>query len=185
MNLEQFLRDVLPKHASPEPNNSILLLIDECANHRLVGKTTHQAVRENIAIASVALWDQLRQKSDGTFVHLTGTPIRGALPAGEEYGLPVKGYSFPDDRIIESAVVRFIMADRIVIVSENTRGNQRGLRRLLQNEVGPLLDTYHGNRFGMLAYIKKGKTSWETYAATLLVRLRSGRVNVGFEYILV
>jgi hypothetical protein len=108
--------------------------------------------------------------------------MRGALPDGEEWGEPVKGYSFSDRRAVETAIANFVTADRILILSANVRGDPQGLRKLVTKEVAPVLQTHHCGRFGMLVFMKGRKTPWSTFTSALATRLADDSVPIGFEY---
>ena len=184
MDFERFFRETLMKHA-PDSSNSVtapVIGIDECANQPAVWAVIKRALHENLANRAVELWAQRRQKSDDSFVLLTGRPIRGALPPGEEFGLPVKGYSYPDEQVASLLVAQFLASDRVILVTANKKFDVHGIRLLLLNEIRPALESHHCGRFGLLVLMKKGKTSWQSYTENLYFRLRSSNFQEGFEY---
>lgn len=186
MTAEEFLRDAVLKH-NPTPGgiNSFLpvLALDECVNRPIIHRTVEIARKSFLAINSADLWAQLREGPDRTKVLHMGTLDRGPRPPGSEVGPPVKHWSWPDWRIAWGALVHLHSYDRVVLLSENTRNDEGGLRRILATEIGPALEMYNHGRFGMLAFMKNGKTTWKAYCEALLRRLAGERVRVGFEYI--
>ena len=96
--------------------------------------------------------------------------------------MPVKYSSFSDRHVAWWLVGGFVAVDRIVFLTENSKNDTDGLRRVLLNEVKPAVDAYHGDRLGLLVLMKKGKTTWSHYAEAMMNRLVEG-VDVGFEYV--
>jgi hypothetical protein len=185
-NSGAFLTEFLTRHASLQPRSTIpMAAIDECATHPEVGKAIRRAIQCDLLFMSRPMWDQLRQRSDGSYLLLEGSPIRGALPPGEEFGLPVKGYSVPDQKVVASSVTQFITADRVLVLTANTRRDANGLRQLLDRELRPVLDASHQDRFGLLVLMKKGKTTWEAYTRAILRRLENLGVAPEYEHCLI
>lgn len=177
------LVELLTQHAPPGPRAALPLVgIDECANHPAIRKAIRRALKSDLILLSRQLWSQLRQKSDGTHLWLEGRPPPRDMSGGVEYGLPVKGHSFADVRVAENIAIQFMMADRVIVLTENARGDPEGLKRILLKRFKPVLKQYHQNRFGLLVLMKKGKTGWGAYSNAFLERLDSGSVDPGFEY---
>jgi hypothetical protein len=112
-----------------------------------------------------------------------GQVYREALPAGFELGLPVKGFSWPDEYVAQLLVAQLGASDRVVLVSENTKRDVAGLRRVLELRVAPALSADRHSALGLIAFMKKGRTAWSSYADELLRFLRAGPLPSGFSYI--
>jgi len=92
----------------------------------------------------------------------------------------VKRHSWPDAYVVLLLLGQFGASDCVILSSENTRNDVRGLRRILAEQVQPVLKTEEFSRLGLLAYMKKGRTSWNAYAQSLLERIRNTGVSPGF-----
>jgi hypothetical protein len=186
-DLARFLVEILDGDAaqrvvSPSP----FLLIDECANSPALLQVISQAAQMRIARGSAELWSQLRLRADGSHSQLTGRPdkFKEVVP-DHDIGKPVQGFSWPDVRVVEAIVVNFLVADRLVVLTANSKNDAGGLRRLLTDHVRPVLEERHSDRFGLLVFMKSGKTPWDAYGARLMERLLSTEraVRPGFEYL--
>jgi hypothetical protein len=170
----------------PQPSDIVgppTIGIDECANNRILWSATSRAHSRGLVERVVRLWFQLRQRADGTFFTLTGPAIKGALPPGVDHGEPVKGVSCPDKHIVDCLLVNLVRNDRVVLLSENILYNVGGLKRILLEEVRPVIEAHHRSRFGLLAFMKRRRTTWQSYSDSLIHRLESSGVAVGFEYL--
>lgn len=71
-------------------------------------------------------------------------------------------------KIAEVIVSSFVVADRLLLLTANARGDDTGLRKLLTNEVGPARVENHHGRFGLLVLMKTGKSVNERWCLTRL-----------------
>ena len=159
------------------------LAVDECANHPLVWEAQNQARQEGLIGRTVELWYQRRVRADGTQVNWIGRIHKQALHPSIEIGAPLKHASWSDDFIVQGVIAHFLTSDRIILVSENTKKDEYGLRQLLQREVAPALKLPKYHKLGILAFMKKGKTSWPAYTASLVSYLRATAIPPGYTYL--
>lgn len=180
-----FLQKLLARDAEPTVARTSLpiLSIDECANHPAVRMAAGQAVKAGRVDRVVDLWYQLRQRQDGTHVQLAGKFRRDAVPPEFDIGNPVKGHSWPDSNVALLLTAQFGASNRVILVSENTKRDVNGLRRILAEQVAPSLLNGDYNELGLLAFMKRGKTTWEAYADHLLSRICRASVKPGYEYV--
>jgi hypothetical protein len=160
-----------------------ILGIDECANHPEVRSVASQAAREGELDRVVDLWYQLRRREDGPQIQIAGKFVRRAFPADFDLGTPVKGHSWPDAHVVLLLLGQFGASDRVILTSENTNKDRDGLRRILEEQVRPVLNAAEFSELGLLAYMKRGRTSWNAYAHSLLERIRSTGVSPRYEYL--
>jgi hypothetical protein len=183
--LQTFLAKVVDEHARcREPVQDSLIAIDESLNHPLSRQLVTELVTSGVAGAADTLWYQLRKRTDGSHVLLEGSRPPKIMPVGHQVGRPVKHWTWPDERVVEAVIARFGVADRIVLLSENTRLNQRGLRRILREEVGPALQQHKLERLCLLALFKKGKSSMPAYVKAVRSTLERIAFVSGYQEIL-
>ena len=111
-----------------------------------------------------------------------GQVHRAALPPGLELGHPVKGFSWADEYVAQLLVAQLAASDKVVLVSENTKKDATGLRRILELQVAPAMADERYSTLGLVAFMKKGRTPWTVYAAELLRFLQAGPLPTGFRY---
>jgi hypothetical protein len=182
MDIEKFINESIMSHIPKFRETAPIIIVDECANHPEIDKAIQYLIKNKLALIRREAWSQLRKMSDGTFAHWEGYRRGIPLPEGFDLGVPIKGWSISDKQVIQNVIANFITADRLVFLSENTRNNIGGLKRILFEEIQPILEKSNHNRFGLLALMKKGKTKWEHYAAELKIIMSKETVKVGFEY---
>jgi len=95
----------------------------------------------------------------------------------------VKLHSWPDAYVVLLLLGQFGASDGVILTSENTKKDIGGLRRILAEQVQPVLKTEEFSKLGLLAYMKKGRTPWSAYAQSLLERIRNTGVSPGYEYV--
>jgi hypothetical protein len=76
----------------------------------------------------------------------------------------------------------FAMADKLVVLTANLKGDPEGLRNLLFTDLEPILTERHQGRFGLLVLMSGRKTPWVDYARFLADRLSQGLFESGFHY---
>jgi hypothetical protein len=146
--------------------------IDECLNHLVIHQLGRKLVEQELAYAWRTLWYQFRQKEDGSH-------------SGHEIGVPIKHWSWSDEEVAAMLISLFGSADRVVLLSENTRRNQGGLRQILQTEIAPVLKTQRAGKLSLLAIFKKGKTDISQFAIEVETMLTSYTFTSGFAELLV
>src|SRR5579871_1439923 len=126
MGMQELIVTVVEKHAQNRPPvTGANVIVDECLKHPLIEALLLDLMRRRtIGAADFFNW-QLRQLSDGSH-HVTGGSRPKVMPTGLEWGVPVKHWSLPDERVAEFVVVHFAGADNVVFLSANTRLNLGG-----------------------------------------------------------
>lgn len=163
LSISNFLRKVLDEHATSRPaSDRPLIALDECSNHPLIHERMLQLVRRGQADGVLELWFNFRRIEDGTVCNFGGNSAR-FLRDQMDVGSAVKHISSSDSDIVYHLIAHFTNNDRLFILSENTRLNDLGLRRLLREEIAPVLANYHDDRFTIGALFRRGKTPLVDY----------------------
>ena len=127
----------------PEPRTA--LGIDECLAHPALGNAVHQLIQAGDVFMATPMWQELRRQKSGKIISTGGGgPIGEAL--GLDWGVRLPGDHWPDDRVVAMALGSLYVYRRVIILSANRKGDRAGLRVLLHQEVGPVLnrDGQHG-----------------------------------------
>jgi hypothetical protein len=182
-NIEAFFEQTLSQVVEERNGRDIILpyvAVDESANHPLVGKLLCELVSTSVVDSAGPAWTEMRVRSDGERLSVMGGP-----PPLEvrtiDYGKPVKYWSFPDRRVIESTVVWFASHDRIVLLTENTKRDPEGLMRILCDEVAPAIERFGDGRLGLLVLAKRGKADWSAYCDAVRIHLTERGVEAVFQ----
>lgn len=85
--------------------------------------------------------------------------------------------------MVQLLVAHFVTSDNLILLSENTRNNPDGLRRILNEVVRPALDL-RPDRLCITALFKKGKTSIADYCGGVTAFLEKERQDPGYVEIL-
>jgi hypothetical protein len=161
-----FLRDMVRGPAS-ERRTKPLVGIDECLNCPEISKLTRLLLQRNLIEGSNPLWYETREKYGVVVGSFIGGVKRDSLFRKSnqlitDVGVPVKHRSWSDFRIVQMLVVHFITYDNLILLSENTRNNPDGLRRILKEVVRPALASRR-DPLCLTALFKRGKTSIADY----------------------
>jgi hypothetical protein len=161
-----FLR-AMPRGPASERRTKPLVGIDECLNRREISALVRSLFWKGLIEEADPLWYETRER-DGIIVGTVpggvdrDSQLRGPNSLIPDIGVPVKHRSWSDFRVIQLLVVKFIRCDNLILLSENTRKNPDGLRRILNEVVAPALAIRH-DRLCLTALFKKGKTSISDY----------------------
>jgi len=162
--------------AHPEP----ILAIDEGLNdRRYVDPMLRRLVANGTVSQAVPLWYQLRVLSDGSRISAAGgaTALPLLLP---DIGRVERGTFWPDERVVAMLIAHFLTSDKLILLTQNTRNDLHGIRRILQTEVGPTLNELVPMRLGLLALVQKPGTSLSSYCASVEHWIMTKEVDAGF-----
>jgi len=125
------------------------------------GKTTLDDCRLRV---QADLWNQRRVRADGSIRYVLGglQKRRVPLPASDwDWGVPEKGARWDDQMALRMLIGQFYHRSPVVLLSENTRMDRLGLRRLLRERerVAPILDRRIADHLSLTALFKKGRTT--------------------------
>ncbi|MGE0827690.1 MAG: hypothetical protein AB7G75_37535 [Candidatus Binatia bacterium] len=163
--------------------------MDECLNRQEIIQLTRELLQRGLIDCSSPLWYEMRER-DGV---ITGSFLGGVdrdsswrapNPFIPDIGVPVKHRAWSDFRVAQMLVVQFVGGyDKVVLLSENTRNNVNGLRRLLKEVVGPALDR-RPDGLSLTALFKKGKTNINDYCLAVFAYFERGQYPRGYREIL-
>lgn len=134
------------------------LAIDECLNHPIVNAMVPRLCCANLVSGAGPLWNQRRIREDGTIVYAMGGVPRGTKSDHFDFGKPEKHASWDDEMVVRYLTCLLAPHD-VVFLSENTRFDEFGLRKLLRDHVAPTLD----DRVSLTGLFRRGKTTYELY----------------------
>lgn len=163
--------------------------MDECLNRQEIIQLTRALLQRGLIDCSSPLWYEMRER-DGV---ITGSFLGGVdrdsswhapNPFIPDIGVSVKHRSWSDFRVAQMLVVQFVGGyDKVVLLSENTRNNVDGLRRLLNEVVGPALDR-RPDDLSLTALFKKGKTNINDYCCAVSAYFEHGQYLRGYREVL-
>lgn len=161
------------------------IAIDECLNCPDIERLCISLLQRNFTRGSGPLWYQLRIRSDGTKISVPGGVDKNSIlrinPLIGDIGKPAEYYSFDDLKVVQGLVASLLGNDRIVLLSENTKNDQYGLRRLLTVLVRDQLSNNHGNRLSLVALFKKGRTPISDYCEAVVKFIQDGYCKYGYS----
>jgi len=162
--------------------------IDECFNRTEISDLVKKWFDRGLIDRAGPLWYETRGR-DG--VVLCSTPggisrdseLRGPNPLIDDIGIPMKHRSWSDFRVAKMLVAKFIHHESLILLSENIRNNADGLRRILNEVVGPALAD-RNDQLNITAIFKKGKTPIIDYCTRATEHLENSTQGVGYREIL-
>jgi hypothetical protein len=162
--------------------------VDECFNRQEIGQLTRTLLRRDLIDCSSPLWYETRENAGvvtGTFLGGVDrdSAFRGPNPLISDIGVPAKHRSWSDSRVVQLLVVHFVSYDSVVLLSENTRNDLGGVRRLLNEIVGPSL-AGRTDGLSLTALFKKGKTNIEKYCREASTYFECERYDPGYHELL-
>ncbi|MBK7908701.1 MAG: hypothetical protein IPJ78_19430 [Gemmatimonadetes bacterium] len=178
-NPEGFFRETLSRVS--RPLGAIPMLgVDECLNRRDIEPALSQWVASGTVSQVVPLWYQRRSGPSGEmFV------TQGSVPPGEGSELypsqPIKHTAWTDEDVMCFLLAHFVSHDRIAFITENTRNDVGGIRRLLSAVVAPIMEQHHRGRFSLLACFKKPATTYALFMEGVEQQLEMGSFEPGFR----
>ncbi len=136
-----------------------ILTIDECCNNNQIIMLVEKLLAEKLVDGCFPVWDQARVQADGSVIHVRVGYAKGG-PPDFDWGKPKKRHSFKDSLVAQ--MIEFQLKDKdVFFLSENTRMNRDGVRRLLLNSPHREPNTH------LMAIYKKGKTNYSDYCEKL------------------
>jgi hypothetical protein len=141
--------------------------IDECLNRTEITDLVRSLVSSGLVNMAGPLWYQTRERDGVIVCSVLGGIDRDSMlkePNAliHDIGVPVKHHSWSDFRVAQMLVAHFISHDNLILLSENTKKDQRGLRRILNKVVAPAL-ALRPEPLCLVALFKKGKTTITDY----------------------
>lgn len=162
-----------------------LIAVDECCDHPEITSLVGQLVQCELACGADPLWNQRRISPNGSQSYWLGGRSRHIASILGDRSQPSKGFSWDDQNVVMCLVAMLFLGVPVVLVSENTKYDQLGLRRLLRENVEPALATRTRDGLSLTAVFKKGKTSYQDYCALVHERFKVGEWEPGYrEYLL-
>lgn len=142
-------------------------------------------VASGVVSMATPLWYQTRILSDGTRTNpLGGNVCISSLTP--DIGRPLlPGSSWPDEGVVAQLVTYFLVYDRLCLLTQNTKNDSAGLLRILQDEVGPVLDEMKPKRLGLLALVQKPGSRLNDYCISVEHWLTTKEIEPGFRWQLV
>jgi hypothetical protein len=181
-NPAAFIRDTLtPLIAGRVREDCIPILgIDEGLNNgKYIAPMGMRLVQRGIVSGVNPLWWQSRVTASGQRFTTAGS---GAPGFGiYESSKHVRGTSWPDERVVASAVGEFTHISRVCILTANTKRDKNGLRHILETEVGPEIQKLKAIGIGLLVLAQTPKSTLKDYAEAVERRLVLG-VSAGFAW---
>lgn len=147
--------------------NHVFLGIDECLKRNEIFRLASDLTENNIIRASAPLWWERRTLSDGRELYAYGgvsqdNASQMVLLDGD-VGKPIKYSSYDDSMIVDYLITHFLSYGRLVLLTENTKNNENGLRRLLDNQIHPILEEFNGGKLALVVLYRTGKTGIQDY----------------------
>lgn len=145
----------------------VFLGIDECLKRNEIFRLASDLTENNMIRSSAPLWWERRTRLDGSELYAYGgiskdnasqiTLLDGDL------GKPVKYSSYDDSMIIDYLITHFLSYGKLVLLTENTKNNENGLRRLLDKQIHPMLEEFSGGKLALVVLYRTGKTDIQAY----------------------
>ena len=159
--------------------------VDECFNRSEIKLLVSKLLNEGLARSSNSLWVEQRLLDDGSILHAYGGLSKkdksSMVLLDGNIGNPVKHASFEDLQVVDYLITHFFSYGKIVLLTENTKNNQNGLRRILNEQIQPALAKHHSNKLCLTALFKRGKTSIDDYCSKVYEVLKKSDLNIGYE----
>ena len=178
-----FLKEMARGPAS-ELRKQPLVGIDECLNRNEISELTRLLLRRSLIESSNPLWYETRERGGVVVGSFCGgvdgdSMFRKPNQLVPDIGVPVKHSSWSDFRVVQMLVVNFINYDNLILLSENTKYDKDGLRRILNEIVQPALAIRH-DPLCLTALFKRGKTSIADYCLGVTAFLEKSHQDLGY-----
>ena len=157
--------------------------IDECCNHPLIHSISGTLLARRLAARVTPLWEERRIRTDGSALYVVGGLSKGDLPDADlgDVGVAERGARWDDQKVLAWLLGLFPAAHPVVLLTENTRMDELGLRWLLNNLVAPALAKRTNHHLSLSAIFKSGSTSYPSYCAGIVARLEEGGWRPGYD----
>ena len=187
-NPARFIRDTVGPllNSRTVSGNGPVLGVDEGLNDkRHMRPMTRRLVENGVVSMATPLWYQARVLPDGQRINLLGGAV-SISPLMPEIGHPPHpGSSWPDEGVVAHLVAYFLQCDRLCLLTQNARNDSNGLRRILEDEVGPMLDEMKPKQLGLLALVQRPRSRLNDYCISVEHWLTTKEVEPGFRWQLV
>lgn len=177
------------KRIEDEDVEYLFVGIDECFNRAEIEELIFSLLNKGIARSASPLWMEKRICADGTVLHATGgVPRKSRERISSMLGdisKPIKYESSDDRQIVDLLINNFFSYGKIVLLTENIRNNQNGLRRILNEEIQPALSQYNGGKLCLVVLFKIGKTSINDYCSKVVEYLEEKEISLGYTQVFI
>jgi hypothetical protein len=182
-NIAAFLQDVSRAPASKR-QDKIVVGVDECLNCKEINGLARTLVGRELVAYAAPLWIQTRERDGVIIGTFSGgvdrdSILRQSNPLIPDIGVPVAHRSWSDFRVIQMLVAKFTTYEKVVLLSANTRFDEGGLRKLLNEVIAPELQN-HAVNLSLTALFKKGKTPIEKYCRDVLFYFETKHFHRGY-----
>jgi hypothetical protein len=168
-DFQKTFEDLLKINSEEQVSNNLsgppMIAVDECINKEEVRNTIQDLCKRGLASGYNNVWDQTRIRNDGSEV--TIMPITGQIKhlkrSGVEVGTHMPRSSCDDQRVVGKVISLLAWFNKVVLLSEDLRLDQFGLRRLLTNHIGPFISGSHQSKFSLTTLLKNSTTSLPDY----------------------
>jgi len=154
--------------------------VDECVNNPKVVEAVTTLCNRNLASAAGPLWNQKQVRSDGSIVYQMGGRSK-SQPKCDFLGMPVKGATWDDERVLTLLPAHFHSWDHPVLLTGDHGRDRDGLARLLRRVVKPVLSEKHHERFSLTVLFKRGAITFDEYAMRVVDFFKSAHFEQGFK----
>lgn len=159
---EDILKSVSDKETA-ELSGSPLIAVDECINKPVVREYIQNLCERGHACGIHYAWNQKRIRGDGSeVITMGGLPKRFRIE-GIDVGKPKRGTGCDDQLVVAIVVSLLALSKNVVLLTENIKEDEYGLRRLLTVHIMPYLSSNHLNRFSLTTLCKRPETSLTDY----------------------
>lgn len=159
--------------------------IDECFNRSEIKILVAKLLNEGLARSANSLWIEQRLLVDGSTLYAYGGVSKNdestMVLLNGDIGKPVKYVSYEDLQVVDYLITHFFSYGKIVLLTENTKNNQNGLRRVLNEQIQPALVEHHGDKLSLTTLFKKGKTNTDDYCSKVYEFFEKGEINFGYN----
>ncbi len=186
-NIAGFLRE-MPLGPDGQRRKDPYLGIDECLNRTEITDLVRSLVSSGLVHMAGPLWYQTRERDGVIVCSVPGgidrdSMLREPNALIPDIGVPVKHHSWSDFRVTQMLVMEFNTHDNVILLSENTRNNESGLRRILNEVLAPAL-ALRPEPLSLVALFKKGKTTIADYCRRVTEFVREPRQDRGYVEVL-
>ncbi len=167
-----------------ETLNYLFVGIDECFNRSEIKTLVAEILNKGLVRSTSALWWEQRLLADCSILYAYGGVSKNdksqMVLLDGDVGKPIKYESYDDWQVVDYLITHFLSYGRIVLLTENTKNNQNGLRCILNEQIQPALAKHHNNKLSLTALFKRGKTNIDDYCSKVYELVEKGEFNFGY-----
>lgn len=179
-DLEHFFQSQLPAQPPPLAFRPAVS-VDENLNHPELTSRLFALLEERWLVSGA--WYAERMHPDGVMGHFS--PLRFPQLPPIHWGERIPGTRWTDEQVIWNIVTQFAGRARVFFLSENRRRDLRGIRRILETELAPILDSDPLHRYGLMTLWKKGPTNPVRYAEAAIQIIRTTTPPSGYSKMII